>query len=142
MIFCSLQLLECWVPRANPTEEEGRGTQELSWVRKVEHQKTCAHTECDARSEEDWDRLGLGFPGNSPRDGGLLGRPLGNNTYEGMRGADSGEGEARPTVSGDRGHSQTYYRQRWLVRLSPVCLGAAGKKHMSRFGGSCRKKGL
>ena len=136
------------VPRANPTEEGGRGTQELSWVRKVEYQKTGAHTECDARSEEGWDRLGLGFPGNSPRDGGFLGGPLGNNTYLGMRGTDSGVGEARPTVSGDRGHSQTYYCQCWLtcqcwlVRLSPVCLGAAGKKHMSWFGGSCRKKGL
>ena len=94
------------VPRANPTEEGGRGTQELSWVRKVEYQTTGAHTECDARSEEDWDHLGLGFPGNSPRDGGFLGGPLGNNTYLGMRGADSGVGEARPTVSGDRGHSR------------------------------------
>lgn len=84
-------------PLGNPDRGRVRGTQELSWVRKVEHQKTC-HTERDAGSEEDWDRLGLGFPGNSPRDGGFLGGPLGNNTYEGMRGADCGEGEARPTV--------------------------------------------
>lgn len=43
----SLQLPECcyphWGPLGNPDKGRGRGTQELSWVRKAEHQKTCPY---------------------------------------------------------------------------------------------------